>query len=86
MACLGKYYGHKIRGATEVALYRAGQEKGHQDRAIKELTEAADYWKLYMNTAMKQYKNPLWTNRVGHVDWKKLYGEVLKDIDIAKAD
>jgi len=86
MAYLGKYYGHKIRGATELALYRECKEKAYQDRAIKELTKAAEYWKLYMETAMKQYKNPLWTNRVGHVDWKALHKEVLNDVDIAKEE
>lgn len=85
MVYLGKYYGHKIRGATELALYRESKEKDHQDRAIKELTGAAEYWRLYMETAMKQYKNPLWTNRVGHVDWQELHQEVLHDIDIARA-
>ena len=86
MAYLGKYYGHKIRGATELAFYRESQEKDHQDLAIKELTSAAEYWKRYMDTAMKQYKNPLWTNRVGHVNWSQLYEEVLHDIDIAKTE
>ena len=85
MAYLGKYYGYKICGATELALYRESRVNDHQERAITELTKAAEYWKRYMDTAMKQYKNPLWTNRVGHVDWKQLYQEVLQDIDIAKA-
>jgi hypothetical protein len=85
MAYLGKYYGHKIRGATELALYRESSEKGYQDRAIEELTSAAEHWRHYMDTATKQYKNPLWTNRVGFVDWKKLYQRVLHDIDIARA-
>ena len=84
MAYLGKYYGHKIRGATELALYRARKDKDNQTRAIDELTRAAEYWKRYMNTAMQQYRNPLWTNRVGHVDWKQLYQHALHDIEIAK--
>jgi len=33
---------------------------------------------------MKQYKNPLWTNRVGKVDWVKLTDEAAKDIELAK--
>ncbi|TWU30581.1 carbohydrate-binding family 6 protein [Novipirellula artificiosorum] len=86
MAYLGKYYAHKIRGATELAFYRENHEKSHQDRAMTEVTQAAEYWKLYMDLAMKQYKNPLWTNRVGHVDWKKLYQEVLHDIEIVKSE
>ncbi len=84
MGYLGKYYGHKIRGATELALYRESNEQDYQRRAIEELTSAAEYWRLYMDTAVTQYKNPLWTNRVGHVDWKQLYQHVLHDVDIAK--
>ncbi len=83
MACLGKYYGHKIRGATELALYRANRQPEHQQRAIAELTRAAEYWKQYMDSATSIYNNPLWTNRVGHVDWQQLYQYVLQDIQIA---
>jgi hypothetical protein len=86
MAHLGKYYAHKIRGATELALYRAGKDDDHQARAIEELTRAAESWKRYMETAMQQYRNPLWTNRVGHVDWKQLYQYALNDIDIARQE
>jgi hypothetical protein len=85
MAYLGKYYGYKIRGATELALYRATGKQEHQQNAVSELTDAADYWKQYTAQAMKQYTNPLWTNRVGYVDFKKLTGYVMEDIDIAKA-
>lgn len=83
MAYLGKYYAHKIRGATELALFRATKGQDHQNEAISELTRAAQYWRLYASTALGQYQNPLWTNRVGHVDWRKLFAEVLHDIEIA---
>lgn len=83
IAYLGKYYGHKIHAATELELFRKSQKSKHQQRAIRELEKAAEYWRSYANTALSQYKNPLWTNRVGYVDWKKLYREVLHDIEIA---
>jgi hypothetical protein len=83
MAYMGKYYAHKIRGATELALFREAHKKGHQDAAIRELTEAAQFWRLYVSTALSQYKNPLWTNRVGYCDWQSLTQEVLNDIKIA---
>ena len=85
MAYLGKYYGHKIRGATELALYRQTQNTEYQQKAIHELTEAARYWRRYTSTAMKQYINPLWTNRVGYCDFNMLTKEVLNDIAIAKS-
>ena len=80
IAYLGKHYAHKIRGATELGLYRQTQKQAHQDRAIRELTQAARYWRLYASTALGQYQNPLWTNRVGHVDWRKTFGHALSDI------
>jgi hypothetical protein len=85
MACLGKYYAHKIRGATELALYRKNQDKAHQDAAIRELTQAAKYWDLYTATALTQYTNPLLLNRVGPCDWRGLTAEVRKDIETARA-
>ena len=84
MAYLGKYYAHKIRGATEVALYRATKKREHQERAVDELTQTAHFWRLYASTALGQYKNPLWTNRVGHVDWRKLYDYVRDDLVAAQ--
>jgi hypothetical protein len=84
IACLGKYYGHKIHGAAELQMYRKSQMSEHQQAAVKELEWAAKYWRLYTDHASSQYKNPLWTNRVGYVDWGKLTKEVDKDIEIAK--
>jgi hypothetical protein len=85
-AYMGKYYAHKIRGATELALFRETEKKEHQNAAIKELTSAAKFWQLYITTALSQYKNPLWTNRVGYCDWQVLSKEVLNDIKIAGGD
>ncbi len=83
MAYLGKYYAHKIRGATELALFRKSAEPQRQKAAIEELTKAAQYWRLYAATALAQYENPLWGNRVGYCDWRNLFNEVLHDIEIA---
>jgi hypothetical protein len=80
---MGKYYAHKIRGATELAMYRKTKKVSHRAAAVSELTQAAGYWGLYTSTAEKQYKNPLWTNRVGYCDWEKLTKGVLGDIEIA---
>lgn len=85
MALLGKYYAHKISGSTNVALYRETRDKKYQDAAVSELEEALEFWKKYTETALKQNINPLWTNRVGYVDWVKIMDWVGHDIDIAKA-
>jgi hypothetical protein len=83
MAYLGKYYGHKIRGSAELAVYRNANEASRQQRAIEELQQAAKYWRLYVATATTRYTNPLWMNRVGYCDWRKQMKEVLHDIEIA---
>jgi hypothetical protein len=84
MALLGRYYAHKISGATELALFRRTGEEAHQRRAVGELTRAADSWNLYTAAAASLYKNPLWTNRVGNVDWSNLREHVAHDIAIAR--
>ncbi|MBA7538155.1 hypothetical protein ES705_30429 [subsurface metagenome] len=88
MAYLGKYYAHKVRGATELELSRQMDTGNieHQQNSVEELTQAGNYWKLYIETAKKNYKNPLWTNRVGNVDWDQIYSWVLDDIAIAKGE
>ena len=83
VALLGKYYAHKIQGATNMALFRKTNDVVHQDEAIEELIQAATYWRRYASTALGQYRNPLWTNRVGHVDWRDLFNHILNDVTIA---
>ena len=85
MALLGKYYAAKIRGATELAIFRASREVEHQAAAVNELTRAAAYWKDYTARTAARYRNPMWTNRVGIVDWRELDAEVDNDIAIARA-
>jgi hypothetical protein len=86
MAYLGKYYAHKIAGSTKVALYRATRNKKNQEEAVSELTEALKYWNFYVETALQQNINPIWTNRVGHVNWLLITDWVKQDIEIAKAE
>lgn len=71
MAWLGKYYAHKIKAATCLAIFRESLQKEWQDKTIEELNASAGYWRHYATLALSNYQNPLWTNRVGHVDWKE---------------
>jgi len=80
MAWLGKYYEHKIRAATELAFFRETLNGDHQKEAIARLQKAAHYWRSYASLALSHYHNPLWTNRVGYVDWRETYCYVLYDI------
>lgn len=85
MALLGKYYAYKIAGSANLAMFRETEDKMYQDKAIAQLTSALQAWKKYTEAAMQQNINPLWTNRVGHVDWKQIAKWVADDIAIAKA-
>jgi hypothetical protein len=85
MALLGRYYAAKIRGATALAMYRSTRLPEHQDDAVRQLTQAAAFWHDYTQRTGARYRNPLWTNRVGIVDWHELEAEVANDIAIARA-
>jgi hypothetical protein len=85
MALLGKYYAYKIAGSTKLAIYRATKEKKYQEEAVEQLILAFEAWKKYTTSALEQNINPLWTNRVGYVDWLKITEWVEGDIEIAKA-
>ncbi|MBC3758704.1 carbohydrate-binding family 6 protein [Hyunsoonleella sp. SJ7] len=81
---LGKHYAYKIEGATYLALFRNSNKKEYQDLAVKALENALGFWKQYVHQAMLQNHNPLWTNRVGIVDWNQITKWVEQDIYIAK--
>ena len=87
MSLLGKYYALKVKAAAEVQESRVLDKgkAGYQAAAVKDLTDAAGFWEKYVALATASYKNPVWTNRVGIVDWKKIYSWVLSDIEIAKS-
>lgn len=80
IALLGKYYGHKILGATYLSLFRESLQKEWYHKSQEELNTSAGYWRYYTSTAIANYNNPLWTNRVGHVNWKENFNWVLYDI------
>ncbi|RED47850.1 beta-N-acetylhexosaminidase family protein [Seonamhaeicola aphaedonensis] len=81
---LGKYYAHKIEGATYLALFRDSNKNEYQELSVKALENALKFWNQYVEQAMLQNHNPLWTNRVGIVDWKQITEWVKQDIEIAK--
>lgn len=85
MALLGKYYAYKIAGSAQLALFRQTKDKKFQDEAIAQLTSALQAWEKYTEAGLQQNINPLWTNRVGYVDWIQIAKWVADDIEIAKA-
>lgn len=86
VAYLGHYYGHKIAGATQLHLYRKTGKKAYQKEAVSELEQAAQVWRKYTESSLQRYKNPVWLNRVGMVDWAEITEWVDGDIEIAKRD
>ena len=84
LSFLGKYYAYKIQGATQLALYRETNKNESQNLAVEALEQALVFWEKYTEKAMEQNQNPLWTNRVGIVDWKQITEWVKQDIKIAK--
>jgi hypothetical protein len=85
MSVLGKYYAAKIRGATALAQFRHTRDPAKQQEAIRQLEWAESWWLKYTQNMGSRYRNPLWTNRVGHVDWQELNAEVKNDIALAGA-
>ena len=86
MALLGKYYAYKISGSVNVALFRETKDEKYRKEAVNQLTEALNTWILYTRSAMEQNINPIWTNRVGYVDWMKFTQYVEHDIEIAETN
>ena len=84
MAQLGKHYAAKIRGATELALYRATRKPIHQQRALVHLGKAAEFAANYTHRAASVLGPRIWTNRVGHVDFAEFAAGARADVEIAR--
>jgi hypothetical protein len=86
MAYLGMFYSYKIHAATNLHFFRETGTISYRDTAIKNLKASISYFKKYASNAMKISHNPLWTNRVGYVDWKKTMDWALHDLKIIGTD
>jgi hypothetical protein len=80
IAYMGKHFAHKIKAATYLAIFRETYDKNDEEKMLAELKQAALYWRYYVSNSLIQNNNPLWTNRVGHVDWKNYYRHVYLEI------
>jgi hypothetical protein len=83
LACLGRYYASKIRGACALALFDVNGEKSEHDAALRHLGEALAHWKQYAATRDAHYVPALY-NRVGYVDVTALTEKAAADLDIAR--
>lgn len=84
MAHLGNYYGEKILGAADLAVFDKVGDERQRSSAIAHLESALSHWRSYAAIYAKQYK-PQLLNRVGFVDIPALIAKVEQDIQIAKA-
>jgi len=84
MAWLGRYYADKIRGAADLAVFRADPARTEaRNRAVRHLEDAVKAWEAYARAATSQYR-PQLLSRTHHLDWDALAEEVKKDVAIAR--
>jgi hypothetical protein len=80
IARLGKHFGHKIRAATYLSLFRESLQRDWYNKTIEEMNLSAGYWRHYAASGMANYHNPLWTNRVGYVDFRENFDWSVFDV------
>ena len=84
MAYLGRYYADKIRGAADLAVYRADKNRQeHRRRAVRHLNNAVEEWEAYARIATSQYKPQLFS-RSHYMDWWRILDEVKKEVELAR--
>jgi hypothetical protein len=84
MGLLGKYYAAKIRGATELALFRETGLHAHQQMAVRHLKAAAERAHSYTFLIGTSRSWHVWTNRVGYVDFAEFERDARHDVEIAE--
>ena len=78
MAYLGRYYANKIRGAAELAVYRADPQRRAIMNARCALQPCGSDWEAYAKSATSQYKPQLFS-RTHYMDWWKILEDVKKE-------
>jgi hypothetical protein len=84
MSHLANYYGEKILGAADLALFDQSSDPEKQQSSVRHLQKALEHWKQYARIYSNQYK-PQLLNRVGFVDIPKLTTNVEHDVEIARS-
>ena len=85
MAHLGNYYGEKILGAVDLALFDATGKPEQKTSAIAHLEAALGHWKQYAAAYTRQNRQPVLYNRVGWVDIPGLTAKVQEDVETARS-
>lgn len=84
MSQLGLYYGAKIRGACDLALFDKTGDTNQQATAVLSLETALVHWKKYSAAYTRQYVQPVLYNRAGIVDIPRQTAEVAADVQMAR--
>jgi hypothetical protein len=81
MAHLGRYYADKIRGAAQLAVFRADSSKAaYKMRATRYLTDAVADWEAYAQQASSAYRPQLYS-RTHYIDWWKILDDVRNEVE-----
>jgi hypothetical protein len=83
MAHLGNYYAEKIRGALNLAYFRATSDAKYRLYTLRHLQKSLDHWKAYAAVATASYR-PQILAKTHAVDWDRLTHWVINDIALAK--
>jgi len=79
MAWLGRYYADKIRGAADLAIFRADpKRKDARARAVVHLADAVGKWQNYARISALRYRSQLFS-RTHYMDWWKILEDVKKE-------
>ena len=85
-ALLGRYYADKIRGAAELAVFRANpQQTRYHKKAVTHLTHAVKEWESYAKVSTSQYRGQLFS-RTHYLDWWKLLEDVKQEVENVRAE
>ena len=86
IAYLGRYYADKIRGAADLAVFRADsqQTRSHR-RAVAHLTNAVKEWETYAEMSIPRYRPQLFS-RTHYMDWEKLLENVKQEVEAVRAE
>jgi len=86
MACLGRYYADKIRGAADLAVFRANkQQRVYHQKAVAHLSRAVAEWQAYAKIASAHYRPQLFS-RTNYLDWWKLLEDVKQEVENVRAE
>jgi hypothetical protein len=84
MAHLGRYYADKIRGAAQLAIFRADSSKRERkQRALQHLSDAVRDWEAYAKAASSAYRAQLFS-RTHYMDWRKTLDDAKREVETVR--